>query len=110
MGESLPCSSGCPIVTLGAKLYFLGRIVSLAMANAAVVGVFTQIPILSEYAFWILVGAYFIWLAVPRRAKDRFKPLLILSILLILVAVVAVFVEIPIVSDYAFWIMEPTIS
>ena len=86
-------------------MYFFGRIVSLAMANAAVVGVFTQIPILSEYAFWILVGAYFIWLAVHRRAKDRFKPLLILSILLILVAVVAVFVEIPIVSDYAFWVM-----
>jgi hypothetical protein len=32
--------------------------------------------------------------------------LLIVSILLILVAIVAVFVEIPIVSDYAFWIME----
>jgi|HubBroStandDraft_3_1064219.scaffolds.fasta_scaffold658007_1 hypothetical protein len=87
-------------------MYFFGRIVSLAMANAAVVGVFTQIPILSEYAFWILVGAYFIWLAVHRRAKDRFKPLLIVSILLILVAIVAVFVEIPTVSDYAFWIME----
>jgi hypothetical protein len=30
---------------------FFGRIVSLAMANAAVVGVFTEIPILSDYAF-----------------------------------------------------------
>jgi hypothetical protein len=38
------------------------------MANAAVVGVFTEIPILSDYAFWVLVGAYFIWLAVHRAA------------------------------------------
>ena len=58
MGESLPCSSGYPIVALGAKMYFFGRIFSLAMANAAVVGVFTQIPILSEYAFWIMEANY----------------------------------------------------
>jgi hypothetical protein len=85
---------------------FFGRIVSLAMANAAVVGVFTEIPILSDYAFWVLVGAYFIWLAVHRLVKDRFKPLVIVSIVLILVAIVGVFVEIPIVSRYVFWIME----
>jgi hypothetical protein len=85
---------------------FFGRIVSLAMANAAVVGVFTEIPILSDYAFWVLVGAYFIWLAVHRLGKDRFKPLVIVSIVLILVAIVGVFVEIPIVSRYVFWIME----
>jgi predicted branched-subunit amino acid permease len=84
---------------------FFGRIVSLVMANAAVVGVFAYIPILSEYAFWFLVGAYFIWLAVHRLAKNRFKPLLMLSIVLILVAIVGVFVEIPIISNYAFWIM-----
>jgi hypothetical protein len=87
-------------------MYFFGRIVSLAMANAAVVGIFTEIPILSDYAFWVLVGAYFIWLAVHRLVKDRFQPLLIVSIVLILVAIVGVFVEIPIVSDYVFWIME----
>jgi hypothetical protein len=87
-------------------MYFFGRIVSLAMATAAVVGVFTEIPILSDYAFWILVGAYFVWLAVHRLVRDRFKPLLIASIALILVAIVGVFVEIPIVSEYVFWIME----
>jgi hypothetical protein len=87
-------------------MYFFGRLVSLAMATAAVAGVFTEIPILSDYAFWILVGAYFIWLAVHRLVKNRFKPLLIVSILLILVTIVAVFVEIPIVSDYVFWVME----
>lgn len=90
---------------MGAELIFFGRIASLATANAAVVGVFTDIPILSAYAFWILVGAYFLWFAIHRLAKG-FKPLLIASIVLILVAIVGVFVDIPIVSDYAFWIME----
>ena len=53
-----------------------------------------------------MVGAYFIWLAVHSLVKDRFKPLVIVSIALILVAIVGVFVEIPIVSRYVFWIME----
>lgn len=75
------------------------------MANAAVVGVFTEIPILSAYAFWVLVGAYFLWFAIHRPSKG-FKPLIIVSIVLILVTIVGLFVDIPIVSDYAFWIME----
>ena len=76
------------------------------MATAAVVGVFAEIPILSDYAFWVLVGAYLVWLAVHRLVRDRFKPLLMASIVLLLVAIVGVFVEIPIVSDYVFWVME----
>ena len=84
---------------------FFGKLVSLVMATAAVVGVFTEIPILSNYAFWVLVGAYFVWLAVHRLVRHRFKPVVVVSILLILVTIVGVFVEIPIVSDYAFWIM-----
>jgi hypothetical protein len=88
---------------------FSGRLVSLAIATAAVVGVFTQIPILSDYAFWVLVGAYFVWLAVHRLSKG-FKPLLMVSIALLWVAIVGVFVEIPIVSNYVFWIWKPTIS
>jgi hypothetical protein len=98
-------SSGCPIVTLGAEVPFFGRLVSLVIATAAIVGVFTEIPILNEYAFWILVGAYFIWLAVHRLSKG-FKPLLMASIALLLVAIVGVFIEIPMVSDYVFWVME----
>ena len=86
-------------------VHFFGRLVSLVIATAAVVGVFTEIPILSEYAFWILLGAYFIWLAV-HRLSHGFKPLLMVSIVLLLVAIVGVFIEIPIVSDYVFWIME----
>jgi hypothetical protein len=87
-------------------MYFFGRIVSLVMATAAVVAVFAYIWILSEYAFWILVGAYLLWLAVHRLGKRRFRPLLMISIGLILVAIVGVFVEIPIISNYAFWVME----
>ena len=45
------------------------------MASAAIVGVFTEIPIISEYAFWVVVGASFHWLAVHRLAHG-FKPLL----------------------------------
>jgi hypothetical protein len=85
---------------------FFGRLVSLVMATAAVVGVFNEIPIISNYAFWVLVGAYFLWLAVHRLAKNRVKPLLMVSIVLILVTIVGVFVEIPIVSNYVFWVME----
>jgi hypothetical protein len=60
---------------------------------------------LATTPFGSLVGAYFVWLAVHRLSKG-FKPLLMVSIALLLVAIVGVFVEIPIVSDHVFWIME----
>ena len=82
---------------------FFGRIVSLVMANAAVVGVFADIWIVSEWAFWILVGAYLLWLAVHRHGRGGIW--LMLSIILTLAAIVGVFVEIPIVSQFAFWVM-----
>src|SRR5271168_4464237 len=94
-----------PDRNFGGQMVFFGRLLSLVMATAAVVGVFTEIPILSDYAFWIVVGAYLVWLAVHRLSKG-FKPLLVVSIALLLVAIVGVFVEIPIVSKYVFWIME----
>jgi hypothetical protein len=81
---------------------FFGRIVSLAMSYAAVVGVFADIGILSNWAFWILVGAYLLWFAVHRLGRGL---LLMVSIVLTLAAIVGVFVEIPIVSTYAFWVM-----
>jgi len=81
---------------------FFGRVASLVMANAAVVGVFAYIWILSDWAFWILVGAYLLWFAVHRLGRGL---LLMVSIVLALAAIVAVFVEIPIVSTYAFWVM-----
>jgi hypothetical protein len=53
-----------------------------------------------------MVGAYLLWLGVTRMAD--FKPIkwaLMLTLLLTMVAVVGVFVGIPIASNYAFWIM-----
>jgi hypothetical protein len=79
-----------------------GRMASLVMSYAAVVGVFAIIPIISEYAFWILVGAYLLWAAVHRLGRGW---LLMLSLVLLLVVIVGVFVEIPIISNYAFWVM-----
>jgi len=35
-----------------------GFVVSLILIIAAVVGVFIEIPIVSNYAFWFAVGAY----------------------------------------------------
>ena len=73
------------------------------MAFAA--GIFAEISTVSDWAFWFMVGAYLVWLAVHRLSKNRFKPLLMLSIVLTLAAIVGLCVEIPIVSDYAFWVM-----
>ena len=81
---------------------FFGRIASLVMSHAAVVGVFAYVWIVSDWAFWIMVGAYLLWFAVHRLGRGL---LLMVSIVLALAAIVAVFVEIPIVSTYAFWVM-----
>jgi predicted branched-subunit amino acid permease len=84
---------------------FFGRIAAQLLAFAAIAGVFGEIPKVSEWAFWFMVGAYLLWLGVNRFSRVRIKWVLMLSILLILVAIVGVFVEIPIVSKYAFWVM-----
>jgi hypothetical protein len=36
----------------------LGFVASLILIIAAVVGVFIEIPVISNYAFWFAVGAY----------------------------------------------------
>ena len=79
----------------------MGRVVSLVMAVAAVVGVFAYIPMVSEYAFWVLAVAILLWLGTGTL---RGFPS-IWSILLLLIAIVSVFIEIPIVSDFAFWVL-----
>ena len=79
---------------------------SLVIAIVAVLGVFVEIPIVSEYAFWVLVGAILVWeLVHTENTKIRFRWQTMLSIALLLVAIVGVFVEIPIVSAYAFWVL-----
>ena len=84
---------------------FFGRIAAQLLAFAAIAGVFGEIPIVSDWAFWFMVGAYLLWLGVNRLSDKPFKPWLMLSLLLTMGAVVGVFVHIPIVSEYAFWVM-----
>jgi hypothetical protein len=83
-----------------------GRMASLLIAIVAVLAIFVEIPIVSDYAFWVLVGALLIWMGVHTpNTKIRFRGWTMVTIVLLLVAIVGVFVEIPIITDYAFWIL-----
>jgi len=88
------------IVTSGVQMWT--RMASFVLAVVAVLAVFNEIPIVSSYAFWVLVGAYFLYIAAykPYRMWVR-----LVSLVLTLLAIVGVFVEIRIVSDFAFWVM-----
>jgi hypothetical protein len=72
-------------------------LLSLILLMLAVIGVFAHIPVVSDYAFWFVIVAYFIydwganWLGT-------------LSLLLLGLAIVGVFINIPVVSNYAFWL------
>jgi hypothetical protein len=37
-----------------------GFIASLVLATLAIIGVFVEIPIVSDYAFWVMAGAYLV--------------------------------------------------
>ena len=83
-----------------------GRVASLVIAIVAVLAIFVEIQIVSDYAFWFLVGALLVWEGVHRpNPKIRVRVWSMLTIVLLLVAIVGVFVEIPIVSAYAFWVL-----
>jgi hypothetical protein len=85
---------------------FFGRLLSLVIAIAAIVAVFTEIPVMSEWAFWFVVGAYLLWLGVGTMHTTRaIKLQFMLTIVLTMAAIVGLFVGIPIVSNYAFWLM-----
>ena len=47
-----------------------GLALSLVLAGFAVVGVFIEIPFVSNYAFWIAIGAYVILAATRRHGDD----------------------------------------
>jgi hypothetical protein len=49
----------------------LGRVASIVIAIVAVVGVFVEIPIVSDYAFWIMAGAYLVWGGVHYDGKKK---------------------------------------
>jgi hypothetical protein len=78
------------------------RMASFVLAVVAVLALFVEIPIVSDYAFWVLVGAYLLYFA---NHKPYYSWVTMASIVLTLLAIVGVFVEIPIVSNYAFWVM-----
>jgi hypothetical protein len=85
---------------------FFGRLLSLVVAIAAIVGLFVEIPILSQWTFWFMVGAYLLWIGVSRFHKTRrLRVQLMVTIVLAMLAIVGLFVGIPIVSDFAFWVM-----
>jgi hypothetical protein len=70
---------------------------SLLLLLLAVVGVFIEIPFVSQYAFWVAVAAYvirdwgWVWAGM-------------LSLLVVGLAIVGLFIDIPFVSQYAFWL------
>jgi hypothetical protein len=83
-----------------------GRMASLVIAIVAVLAVFVEIPIVSYYAFWVLVGALLLEESIHTpNPKVRFRYWTMVTIVLLLVAIVGLFVEIPIVSAYAFWVL-----
>ena len=85
---------------------FFGRFVAQSLAFAAIAGVFGEIPIVSEWAFWFMFGAYLLWLAATRMADFKsIKWALMITLLATMAAVVGLFVYIPIVSNTAFWMM-----
>jgi hypothetical protein len=45
----------------------MGFVVSLVLVILAVLGVFIEIPIVSNYAFWFAVGAYILLAGSYRR-------------------------------------------
>ena len=51
------CAAGLCVKESGAQMRF-GFIASFLMAILAIVSVFIDIPIVSQYAFWFVVGAY----------------------------------------------------
>ena len=70
---------------------------SLVLMMLAVVGVFVDIPVVSNFAFWFLVVAYIIYDWGPNWLGT-------LSTLPLGLAIIGVFIEIPRVSNYAFWV------
>jgi len=75
-------------------------VVAFLLLMLAVVGVFVDIPFVSNYAFWVAIVAFVIlyWGHATRANWAG-----ILSLILVGLAVVGVFIEIPFVSHYAFW-------
>ena len=72
-------------------------VLSLLLLGFAVVGVFIDIPYVSQYAIWVAIAAYIIldWGTIWPG---------MLSLVLVVLAVVGVYNDIPFVSRYPFWV------
>ena len=57
------CNSSLTDHALGVRMSW-GRMASIVIAIIAVLGVFVEIPIVSDYAFWVMAGAYLVWAGV----------------------------------------------
>jgi hypothetical protein len=77
-------------------------VLSFLLLGFAVVGVFIEIPFVSNYAFWVVIAAYVIFNWSSAHGTNWPG---ILSLLLLGFAVVGLFTDIPFVSNYAFWVV-----
>src|ERR1700680_4685461 len=99
----LSCDTITGRSSMGVDMHF-PTLLSLVLALLAVVGVFIEIPFVSNYAFWLMTAAYVIQISSSTIVAGIHFPTF-LGLVLALFAVVGVFIEIPFVSNYAFWIM-----
>jgi hypothetical protein len=93
---------------------FLGKYihvsVSFIIASLSVVAVFLYIPVLTKNAYWFLLLSYSMLGSnyrdlARRHPGTELYPLSIVSLLLAGSAILAVFIYIPFVSNYAFWFL-----
>jgi hypothetical protein len=54
-----------------------GVVASLVIATLAVLGIFVEIPIISDYAFWVMTGAFLVFAGTAyenaRKLRKRNK-------------------------------------
>ena len=81
-------------------------VVSLVMFVAAIVGVFVEIPIVSDYAFWVMVAATITFLSII-TARGPYSPSIMAAIVMLLAAIVGVFRYIPMVRNMSFGLWQP---
>jgi hypothetical protein len=48
-----------------------GFIASLVIATLAILGVFIEIPIVSDYAFWVMTGAFLLLAGIGYDRKKK---------------------------------------
>jgi hypothetical protein len=75
-------------------------VLSLVVLMFSVVGVFVFIPFVSQYAFWVAVGAFVFLYWATAKGANFFG---IVSLILLGFAVVECFAGIPFESHYACW-------